>query len=239
MKTSQSLIKDIYPVDFCPHYIHLKYVVGLRTEPTEAMENGLFFESELLGSARDGKYELPKQKNGKPYKRELDILENVKYAKQIFKELNVTIESVQPKIEMDNRSGSFDALGSIGGENAIIDVKWTGMANDKFLRELRYGLLDEYEIQARHYQSIKPIDFYFMIFGKSNWCEMIRFRYDEEAVQEHITEFSDVATAKFENLQSYEFNANFDKCQKCRLKDLCKKKITKPEIKDHSQFRNL
>ena len=52
MKTTQSLIKDILPEDFCPHYIHLKYNVGARTEPTEAMKNGLFLKanySDLLG----------------------------------------------------------------------------------------------------------------------------------------------------------------------------------------------
>ena len=239
MKTTQSLIKDIIPEDFCTHYIHLKYVVGSRTEPSEAMENGLFFESELLGSARGGKFELPKKSNGEPYKRELDILENVEYAKEIFKELDIKIDSVQPHIKHEDRSGHLDALGTIKNVPAIFDVKWTGMAKDKFIRELRYNLLTDYEIQARHYQSLDiESDFYFLIFGKSNWCEVIRFSYNEEDVNTHILELSNVAGAKFENLQDYEFNTNFDKCQKCRLNQICKKKITKPEIKDYTIYRS-
>ena len=239
MKTTQSLIKDILPEDFCPHYIHLKYNVGARTEPTDAMENGLFFESELLGSARGGKFEMPKNKKGEPYKRELDILENVEYAKSIFKELNIKIDSVQPRVEQYNRAGHLDALGTIDGKPVIIDVKWTGMAKDKFTREYRYNLKTDYEIQARHYQSLgKELDFVFLIFGKSNWFEGIVFPYEQEEVEKHITEYSDVATAKYDNLESYDFNPNFDKCQNCRLKDLCKKKTTKPTLKHYKDFEN-
>ena len=49
------------PEDFCPHYIHLKYVEGLRTEPSDAQSMGLYFESELLGCARDGAYKFDRK----------------------------------------------------------------------------------------------------------------------------------------------------------------------------------
>ena len=233
MKISQSLIKDILPFDFCPHYIHLKYNVGLNTPPTEAMENGLFFESELLGSARGGKFELPKKSNGDPYKRELDILENVAFAKDIFTKLNIDVKEVQPHKKRDNRSGHFDFT-----TNKIIgDVKWTGMSKDKFLREFKYKLKYDYKIQANHYQSIEPNkDFIFFIFGKSNWFEAIRFRYDQDEINEHIINFSDVAQEKYNNLKEYEINPTFDNCNSCRLKEHCKKRNTIPEIKDYDEY---
>ena len=82
------------------------------------------------------------------------------------------------------------------------------------------------------------MDFVFLIFGKSNWFEGIVFPYEKEEVEKHITEYSDVATAKYENLESYDFNPNFDKCQNCRLKDLCKKKTTKPTLRHYKDFEN-
>ena len=236
MKTTQSLIKDIMPEDFCPHYIHLKYVEGLRTEPTKAMQCGLLFESELLGSARGGKYEMPKLKSGKPSADEIAVLNNVSYAKNIFDKIGVKILKVQPFVELDDRSGHLDAIAELYGKRVILDVKWTGMSNEQYKRELRYGTMESYLTQARHYQSIIATDFYFLVFGKSNWCEIIYIPYDEQAVAEHVNEYSDVATAKFENLDNYEFNATFDKCNQCRLKDLCKKKVEKPEPKHYESY---
>ena len=235
MKTSQSLIKDILPEDFCPHYIHLKYKVGLRTEPTEAMENGLFFESELLGSARGGKFELPKNKQGKPYKRELDILENVEYAKAKMDKLKIEIEHVQPHLANEDRAGHFDALGTINVVPAIFDVKWTGMSQQQYAREMKYGtLIEEYRTQARHYQSIDPNkDFYFLIFGKSNWCKVIRFAWNSEAVAHHVETKSDIAQVKFENLEDYETNPEYSKCEGCRLREQCKLRQHTPNIEDY------
>lgn len=236
MKISQSLIKDIVPEGFCPHYIHLKYKVGVKTEPSEAMENGLFFESELLGSARGGKYELPKMKSGKPYKRELDIIENVNYAKHVFEQLKIKVDEVQPYKEKENRSGHFDFVGNMGNARIIGDVKWTGMAKDKFERELKYNLLESYKTQARHYQSILPgLDFYFFIFGKSGWSKIIRFAWNESEVNEHL-EIVELAEVKYNTLQDYEVEPTYNKCNACRLKDNCKLAIDIPTIEDYTEY---
>ena len=232
MKVSQSLIKDILPVDFCSHFIHLRYVEGSKTAPSTAMENGLFFESELLGSARGGKFELPRKKNGEPYKRETDLLENVEYAKAIFEELNVKIDEVQPYKEKDGRSGHLDAKGSVKGNKAIIDVKWTGESRVRWWSTFHKMWKEHFNIQSRHYQSLMDdeLDFYFFIFGASNWCEVIHIKYDKEAVIHHIENVSDIAKYKFENLQDYEFTATFNKCNECKLNKICQKKIVIPEI---------
>ena len=287
MKTTQSLIKDILPEDFCPHYIHLKYNEGIRTEPTESMENGLFFESELLGSARGGKFELPRKEvcnkpkksaskkammeyikprlnfysdaelkfhrkskdvlfkwiqlylpkdvTSFPYQRELDILENVDYAKGKMKALEIVIEHVQPHLSNEDRSGHFDALGTIKGTPAIFDVKWTGMSQQQFEREMKYGtLIDDYRTQSRHYQSIDPNkDFYFLVFGKSNWCKVMRFTWNSDAVMHHVETKSDVATVKFENLKDYEIKPDYKQCEGCRLREQCKLRENTPRIEDY------
>ena len=228
------MIKDMEG-DFCPHMIHLKYNLNCRTEPTEAMENGLFFESELLGSARGGKFELPKNKQGKPYKRELDILENVKYAKSIFQKHNVKIQEVQPYYERNNAAGHLDAIANIG----IIDVKWTGMAKDKFIRELQYGMIESYEIQARQYQYIYPADFYFYIFGKSNWCKIIKFPYDEQKVKEHYENNIHPTELKLKSIDTFEIEPSYDQCEGCRVKDFCKhdKKQDTPPIENYELYK--
>ncbi|MCP4229216.1 MAG: hypothetical protein GY771_03590, partial [bacterium] len=129
---------------------------------------------------------LPKDVTELPYQKELDILNNVAYAKNIFDKIGVKILKVQPFVELEDRAGHLDAIAELYGKRVILDVKWTGMSNEQYKRELRYGTMDSYLIQARHYQSIVSTDFYFLVFGKSNWCEIIYIPYDEQAVAEHV-----------------------------------------------------
>ena len=72
MKISQSLIKDVKKYQ-CSEFINLRYKERVQTSPSTPMMQGLYFESELIGSARGGKYEMPLLKSGKPSKAQLDV----------------------------------------------------------------------------------------------------------------------------------------------------------------------
>ena len=90
MKISQSLIKDVKKYQ-CSEFIKLRYEEGVRTEPSAAMKAGLYFESELIGSARGGKYEMPLLKSGKPSKAQLDVDVVVERAKTVLEKANIVV----------------------------------------------------------------------------------------------------------------------------------------------------
>lgn len=53
--TESDLPKDVALPQWCPRYLKYKYVDGIKTDPTDAMLNGLYFEWHLLGATRGGK----------------------------------------------------------------------------------------------------------------------------------------------------------------------------------------
>lgn len=74
IKISQSFIKDalktrsndpkiMFKPEYCPQFLKFKYVDGLRTEPSDAMLYGQFFEWHLLGATRDSIEPIIPKKN--------------------------------------------------------------------------------------------------------------------------------------------------------------------------------
>lgn len=52
--TQSDFPKEMIKPQYCPRYLMYKYVEGLKTEPTTAMQLGNYFEWHLLGATRDG-----------------------------------------------------------------------------------------------------------------------------------------------------------------------------------------
>lgn len=140
MKISQSLIKDVR-ANNCTTFIDRKYNKGERTAPTQAMEAGLYFETLLIGSARGGAYEPKMAKSGKPYKWQEEVIETVTDAKKTLEALNIKINEVQPYKELSGASGNLDGVGTIDGEKAVFDVKFTGLALASWEREDRKSVV--------------------------------------------------------------------------------------------------
>lgn len=74
IKISQSFIKDalktrsidpkiMFKPEYCPQFLKFKYVDGIRTEPSDAMLYGQFFEWHLLGATRDAIEPIIPKKN--------------------------------------------------------------------------------------------------------------------------------------------------------------------------------
>lgn len=222
---SHSLIWDLIKEGgYCGHYLNLKYNENHRTTPTESMMKGLLFELELLGQTRDGTdIELPKKKNGDPYKWELDVLEDVEYAKMILEKNNIKIHpgSVQEYKEKDNRSGHIDCLGTIVNRDYIIDVKWTGMAFGTWEREWKFGdIKNRFKLQAKQYQSLydEMMPFVFLIFGHG-WCRFIKIEYNEMEIEHH----KEVAAQGLKVFNNMEFRPTNDSklCFACQLRGEC------------------
>ena len=69
----------------------------------------------------------------------------------------------------------------------------------------------------------KHLPFYFIVFGKSGWCKLIRFNCGESALQRHegiINETRDKVNQMIKDKFKYE--AHLGLCSKCWFKDTCK-----------------
>lgn len=238
MKTiSQSLINDLTnPNGYCGYYLDLVYNKNVKTEPTDAMINGLFFEQELIGKTRSGeKIEIPKSKTtGKPLKRETDLLQDIKYAEMILQKNSITFDpaTVQQRIEKDDRHGHIDCMGTAGNEEAIFDIKWTGMAFNQWEREFKWGDFKRRAItQSRHYQTLidKKLPFIFLVFG-SGWCRFFKVDYDEATLEHH----KELATYSLELFRNMDYRPTKDAklCFECRLRHVCDKINNKIELEN-------
>ena len=231
MKISQSLIKDVKQFN-CSELIKLKYQNFTETEPTKAMMSGLYFESELIGSARGGKFEYPLLKNGKKSKAQTDIDVVIKKAKEVFKAMNIEVSKVQYQPKREFIIGAIDFIGTIESVKAIFDVKYTGLSFEQYERELKYSPLREnLEIQASHYQKMleeEELDFYFLVFSEKGWHRVFKQSYSQE-VNEIATERIIDTMQKLEVLETQKDNRI---CAKCRLNDVCTKQVLTAKIEE-------
>ena len=229
IRISQSLIKEVQK-EGCELAVK-KMLEGERTEPTEAMLSGLYFEHYLIGSTRGGEVpEFKALKSGNKPKAELDLIDLIDKSKDLLTANDIIIDEVQPEYIHKDIVAHLDAVGSVRGEKCLIDIKWTGTREDDKWNGWGDPLMkDEAHIQANHYTYTymmatgKHLPFYFIVFGKSGWCKLIRFNCGESALQRHegiINETRDKVNQMIKDKFKYE--AHLGLCSKCWYKDTCK-----------------
>lgn len=219
---SQSLIRDMLnPAGYCGHYLNQVYNEGWKPAPTDAMIDGLFFEFNVLGATAYGEVpEIPKSKtNGAKLKRELDLERVIAQAREIIKANRIEVISVQLHVEQDDRHGHIDAAGTFRGVPYLFDLKYTGMTWGGYDRELKYSdLSGNYTVQARHYQSLRPLPFMFLVFG-DGWARFFEVPYDQDAVEHHKA----VATEALATFNTIDPRPTQDSrlCFACRMREDC------------------
>lgn len=236
MKISQSAVKDFYNDTVCDIKWEEMYVNGFRTKPTGAMLDGLIFEDLTIGSSRGGeKYFIPKLKSGKPSKRESDLIKLSEFAKQTMKDLEIELIEVQPEWETDTLIGHPDALITYKGNEAIMDLKYTGTREDESCRWNPYAWNDlEYKDfrQALHYVEMyyqlhgEYLPFFYLVFGKSGWTKFISIDITSSAMDDYRM-LLDTFTSDLQRFKPKPIN-NYSICQKCAV--LCDKRTVKPNI---------
>lgn len=246
MRISQSLIKEVLKQDHCPKQIYYSFVEGkeLINDPSNNMISGRYFESELLGSCRNGEKEEAKLKsNGEKYQFYVDVDKNVIFAKDIFQKLGIDIEKGESQVDLksDLLSAAIDHVNNDlidPTKKANYDLKWTATAEDD--RWNGWGdpeTKEDAKIQATHYTLVayelfnewRP--FYFLVFGKTNWVKIIQFKITEEALNVHkdrISHTANVIRNYAEN--NYKGNGSFNKCQSCPFHSFCEDRKVNPEI---------
>lgn len=228
VKISQSLIKDCLR-GICKHYYKLKYVEEVEHEIPTNWEAGRYFESELIGAARGGKFTPSAKKNGEKYAWVVAVDETIAFAKEMCKHNNIVFNNVQKCAETATLIGHLDAENN----DAIIDVKYTAMTFGMWNKEFIYQTKHDFEIQANHYQRIifdltgekKPVKF--LIFSSHKWFRCIEIPYLDEKQEEH-TEKIQATYLELENMQS----PSMLKCASCRYSDICKNKTLDIQVEN-------
>jgi CRISPR/Cas system-associated exonuclease Cas4 (RecB family) len=178
-KLRQSLSKAYFEYkngEECGEKIKRVYIDGEFSEPTGAQRLGLYFEWAATGGGRET--DALFTKGGKTmladYKRATIQAQNFK--NDI---INDGIEILETSLKLDNEflTGEFDLLCMWEGRKCIIDLKYSGMYNDKYSP---FGwnvdtLADSHKIiQAKQYKLLamekygEEIDFYYFVFNSKN-----------------------------------------------------------------------
>ena len=277
MKISQSLIKDVKKYQ-CSEFIKLRYEEGVKYEVSNALEDGLYFESELIGSARGGKFKLPvkykclkpksnekkevkvdyifKKDNSVPKdilnkftskklseiinllpideeviitKRQQDVDKVIERAKIVLEKANIVVQEVQVYKEVGNSSGHIDFIGTINGNKAIFDVKFTGLALSRWESEMKYGgTAESFEIQSSHYMKLyeeEKLDFYFLVFSSAGWDKFYLKPFSSEAMEEATDRINETTLDLLGSMK-----ADSNTCNICPLNDVCKVREFVPKI---------
>ena len=249
IKLSQSLIKSLFAYKMgekCGKQIEAQYVDGVQFPSTDAMELGNYFEYLCTGSlARDGHTpEAVLTKQGKPTSKYKLIQEQKANFDNIMDSYGFTISSIDHHFKSDIYSGIADIIAERNGQKCIIDVKTSGLLEDK---RSDYGWHNDFVmnndnlmIQARHYKmlaeeefGIENIPFYFMVFSTTNAIDCKVFEVDcpPESLDLHKRN-SEGAKRILDDLLVKGFNAlpNMKNCLKCPLSDKCDDYTNIPQI---------
>ena len=203
MKISQGLLRDFYDPNYCDMKWNAVYKLGHRTAPSDAMVNGLVFEQQVIGMSRGGEvYEIPKLKNGKESKREMDLRLISGFARKVIKDLKIKFLDIQPEWETEDLIGHPDALIEWKEEKCILDLKYTATKEDESCKWNPYAWGKDLELkdytQAIHYVEMYYqmtglfVPFFYLVFGKGGWVKFINVDISLVSLETHrekITQF--------------------------------------------------
>lgn len=252
VKISQSLIKGYQEYksgELCGLVFKAKYIdrnMPFVTSPSQ--QEGIYFEYLATGALpKSGEIPQPeltlKGELKEPYKR---IQEAVKLFKKIIAHYDIKILKIGYTLENEEKSGVIDLLAEWNGEQCIIDLKYSGLIDDKW-NELGWDLnsLPEkhnlmmqgvhYKMLAKEVLGIDDIPFYYFIFNSKSPIDMkiIKQHVDEDRFFFHQNMVDKVKDA-IEKAQytGYKPYPNYRKCIECPLFDKCDYKAEYPMIND-------
>lgn len=254
MAISQSLMKDLQSYlggQECGLLLKAKYLDNVETMHSEAMHLGQYFEYMATGQVpRNGEIPEPKvsykgtakEKLGEPYQRAyLSAL----YCKALFNTLGIEVLSTGEKIAFDKASGTTDVRANWNGRKCIIDLKYTGLLDNKWdERGWHFDTLEQKDvlmIQAVHYKYIEvnrlgeDVDFYFFLFSSTNPNDVRIAKIEVEPLKmemhkENISRAHHLWNNLIKN-DSFKPHGSLLKCASCPINETCSSRVDLPEIK--------
>jgi hypothetical protein len=256
---SQSLIKNY--VDYlnekeCGLFFKAKYIdkdPEAQLVPTDAMKLGIYFEYLCTGALpKDGVIPEPEYVyKGKPNERLSVAYERVMQSAENFKKIiehyDIKVLEVGKTIVTDGLSGVLDILAEWNGQKVVIDLKYSGLIDDKW-NEMGWEteslhMKDSIMIQGVHYkllmeksESIKDIPFYYFVFSSqdANNIKIIKQEVDESKMQSHIVAIENIKDKLSYNISTNNFKAHpsMQKCSNCPIAHKCPSKVHVPIIQE-------
>lgn len=257
---SQSLLKDYYDYysgDGCGLYIWNKHFLKLKTEPTAVMQLGIYFEYKATGYVRQGD-EIPKPILAYQGSSREDIAKAYQRADEsaiLFKEMvkahGIIIKKFGNYLFHEGASGITDMEVLINRQPAIIDIKYSGLIDDKWSE---YGWHTEslpqkkkLMLQPAHYKYLKRkiegihnIPFYYWVFSsqKPQLAKIIRVDMEDEVIDMHEEHYVERMKRRID----YHFNdknqtdlvakPSYARCLECPYNAICDQRITVPQVEE-------
>lgn len=252
-KISQSLMKSY--VDYlngkeCGIFFKANYIdkdPEAQREPSDAMRVGIYFEYLCTGALpRNGEIPEPdvvykgkaNEKMSAPYER---ATESAKRFKAIIEHYGIEIIEVGKVLKTDEESGILDILAKWDGELCIIDLKYSGLIDDKW-NEMGWDLeslhmKDSLMLQGVHYKylaekclKIQDIPFYYFVFSSNDVdnIKIIRQEVDESKMQNHIVALNNIKGKL--SVDSFIPLPSMARCSKCPIANKCNYKVNFPLV---------
>jgi len=250
---SQSLLKMLTKYadkKECGLKLKAQYIDRLSDKPTEAQALGNWFEYVCTGALPPYNPVIPEPKLLKSgelptaYKRMEEQVNNYKFAVEHYK-----IEIIKAGYDMKygNITGTADILAEMNGRKVLIDIKTTGLYDDKWsdfgwnTEHLAEGYRPKFDIliQALHYKWLyrqitgEDIDFYFWVFSTKNTNDfkIIKVNIDEALFTEHAKDIQTGLRFLLHSLKhGFKAHPSMSRCGKCFLKETCVSKLEVPSI---------
>ena len=257
-KISQSFLKgynEYKGKNLCGLKFKAQHFDNLQIKTTLPMDLGNYFEFHATGCLpRNG--ELPQAEKSylgtkkecvsAPYNR---ANESAKLFKKIKKAYNIEIVDVGLKLESKKKNGILDIWAKMDGRPCIIDLKYSGLIDDKWaetgwdVESLHYK--ERLLVQAIQYKMLvkenyglnyDEFDFLFMVFSSKEVhnVKFIRINIDEDAYRVHENHISSI----FKQINAMDIEKDFipypsiKSCSKCPLYSSCDYKSDIPLIED-------
>ena len=257
-KISQSFLKDYNEYkgkNICGIQFKAKHFDNVEFPTSEAMDLGNYFEYLATGCLpRNGVVPEPRlsyagtkrETISAPFKR---AMQSAELFKKIKKEYNLKINEVGLKLQSKYKNGILDIWGELNGRPCIIDLKYSGLIDDKWadtgwdVESLHYK--EKLLVQAIQYKMLvkenynlnyDEFDFYFMVFSSKevNNVKLIRINVDEDSYNIHETHIESV----YKQINAMDIEKDFvaypslKRCSNCPLKESCEYKSNIPLIED-------
>lgn len=260
VKISQSMMKS-----YSDYVKYLKYRNGkkecgllfkakyidktVESAPSAAMKEGIYFEYLATGSLpRNGIVPIPERTaKGELTTNYQRIVKAADFFKKIIKHYGIKILKVGYVVSTDTMTGIIDIWAEWNGEKVIIDLKYSGLLDDKW-NELGWeieslNMKDSLMIQGVHYKilvrdkhGIEDVPFYYFVFNSKDETDMkiIRQNIDPDRFEAHKETVLKMKSQIEYDLRNNSFVAlpDYRICKDCPINSTCKFRYEYPEITD-------
>jgi hypothetical protein len=252
MKISQSMMKSY--VDYlnekeCGLLFKGKYIdKNVESVASGAMKEGIYFEY-LATGALPRTNEIPKPELTSKgalttaYER---IPQAAELFKRIIKHYKIKILKVGYTLSTDEMTGIMDVWGEWDGDKVIIDLKYSGLLDDKW-NEMGWeteslNMKDSLMIQGVHYKllvqealGIENVPFYYFIFNSKDATDIkiIRQNVDPDKFYFHKQNVIKMRSSILREMETgFKAYPDYRKCKDCPLFATCPSRAEIPLITD-------